>query len=347
MYSIHDEINLKKILEENGEPKFRYAQIENAIYKNFITDFDEISTISKKSKEILKENFFYSCLKIKKIVDSSDDQTSKLLFETEDWHLIEAVIMRHLSGRNTLCISSQVWCPMWCIFCATGKLGFTRNLTFYEIVDQIMFADLYLNKEWKNLRNVVFMWMWEPFLNYENVKIAINTICAKSKLDFSSRRVTVSTCWIVPWIQKIAIDFPQVSLAVSLHAPTDELRKQIMPVENSYNLNELMKALDEYVDITNKRIFYEYIMIEWVNDSLEMAYKLAELLDWKLAHINFIPYNIWEWTIGIDVKPSSDIVIKKFQDIIKKSWITSTIRHTMWYDIDAACGQLALKNKEE
>lgn len=347
MYSIHDEINLKKILEEAWEPKFRYAQIENAIYKNFITNFDDITTISKKSKEILNRDFFYSCLKLVNSVTSADDQTTKLLFETTDWHHIEAVIMRHLSGRNTLCISSQIGCPMWCIFCATGKLGFTRNLTFYEIVEQIMFADLLLEKEWTGLRNIVFMWMWEPLLNYENVKIAINTICAKSKLDFGSRRVTVSTCWIIHWIEKLAEDFPQVSLAVSLHAPTDELRKKIMPVSNTFDLDELMKSLDNYVEKTNKRIFYEYIMIEWVNDSPEMAITLAKLMQWRLAHVNLIPYNAWEWITGDNFKPTSKLMLNKFQDILKNYWVTCTVRHTMWDDIDAACWQLALKEKNK
>jgi len=195
MYSIHDEENLKRILSENWEKPFRYAQIENAIYKNFIENYDDITTISKVSKEILKDNFFFSSLKVRKNLTSDDNQTTKLLFETTDWKLLEAVIMRHLSGRNTLCVSSQVGCPMKCTFCATGKLWLVRNLEFYEIVEQILFATKLLADEWKNLRNVVYMWMWEPFLNYKNVKKSIEIVCSQKKLDFSNRRVTISTCW--------------------------------------------------------------------------------------------------------------------------------------------------------
>ncbi len=175
--------------------------------------------------------------------------------------MIEAVIMRHLSGRNTLCVSCQAGCPMGCTFCATGKLGLIRNLEFHEIIDQIMVAIHHLAKEDKTLRNVVYMGMGEPLLNYENVKRSIQIACGQKKLDLSNRRITVSTCGIVPGILKMATDFPQVSLAISLHAPTDEARKKIMPVENTYPLDKLMEAIDEYVAKTNKRIFYEYIMI--------------------------------------------------------------------------------------
>lgn len=347
MYSIHDEDEIKKLLKESWEPAFRYSQIENAIYKNFIINFDEITTISKKSRELLNENFFYSSIKLVKNITSQDWQTTKLLFETLDNRLLEAVIMRHLSWRNTLCVSSQVGCPMKCSFCATGKLWFTRNLEFYEIVEQILYASSLLSQEWKNLRNIVYMWMGEPFLNYENVAKSINIVCSQKKLDFSNRRVTISTCWIVPTLSKFWDDFPQTSLAISLHAATDELRNKIMPVNINYPLSMLMKALREYMDKTNKRVFYEYIMISWVNDSLDEAEKLAELIKWQLAHVNFIPYNPWEWIDWSWYKPTSRTRIQEFQSILEKVWIPSTIRHTMWDDIDAACGQLALKEERK
>ncbi|EKE27806.1 MAG: Ribosomal RNA large subunit methyltransferase N [uncultured bacterium (gcode 4)] len=347
MYSIHDEENLKRILIENWEKPFRYAQIENAIYKNFIKKYDDITTISKVSKTILNNNFFYSCLKLKKNITSEDWQTTKLLFETTDWNFLEAVIMRHLSWRNTLCVSSQVGCPMACAFCATWKLWFTRNLEFYEIVEQILFASKLLDSEWKNLRNIVYMWMWEPFLNYENVKKSIEIVCSQNKLDFSNRRVTISTCWIVPWIKKFWTDFPQTSLAISLHAATDELRKSIMPCNIMYPLSMLMPALEEYVAKTNKKVFYEYIMIAWVNDSLENAKDLAELLRWKLAHVNFIPYNEGEGDSESEMKSTSKSRIKEFQNILFDVWLQSTIRHTMGDDIDAACWQLATREWRE
>jgi 23S rRNA (adenine2503-C2)-methyltransferase len=345
MFSIHDEDNLKRVLTENGEKPFRYSQIENAIYKNYIENYDDISTISKPARVILNEQFFYASIKLKKELTSDDGQTTKLLFETEDNKFVEAVIMRHLSGRNTLCISCQVGCPMACSFCATWKLGFTRNLEFYEIVEQILFAAKLLSKEWKNLRNIVYMWMWEPLLNYENVKKSINIVCSQKKMDFSNRRVTVSSCWIVPWIKKFGVDFPQTSLAISLHAPNDELRRSIMPVGISYPLETLMNSLDEYVRITNKRVFYEYIMIAGVNDSLKEANELANLLKWRLAHVNFIPYNAWEGITWSDMKPTSKSRIKEFQNALWDFNIPSTVRHTMWDDIDAACWQLALREE--
>ncbi len=273
MYSIHDEDKIKKILKENKTPSFRYAQIENAIYKNFIVDFDEIQTIPKEVRKLLKDNFYYNSLKVDTEVTSKNGQTTKILFETKSWDLVEAVIMRHLTWRNTLCVSCQAWCPMACTFCATGKLWLKRNLDFSEIVEQIMYRSHLLHKEGSILRNVVYMWMWEPFLNYDNLKKSINIVCEQKKLNLANRRVTVSTCWIVPWIDKFWDDFPQTSLAISLHAPNDEIRKSIMPVDHTYNLDKLMNSLDNYIAKTNKRIFYEYIMINWVNDNIKLAYE--------------------------------------------------------------------------
>ncbi|MBP8017030.1 radical SAM protein, partial [Candidatus Gracilibacteria bacterium] len=214
LFSIHDEEKIKSLLSKNGEPAFRYAQIENAIYKNFITDFEDISTISKKAKELLKSNCFYCSISLKSAKTSKDKQTTKLAFETYDKRYIESVIMRHLGGRNTLCVSCQVGCPMGCMFCETGKLGLKRNLEFYEIIDQILYASLLLNKEGKVLRNIVYMGMGEPFTNYENVKKSIKIVCKKNKLDFSSRRVTISTCGILEGIKNFGDDFPQTSLAI-------------------------------------------------------------------------------------------------------------------------------------
>jgi 23S rRNA (adenine2503-C2)-methyltransferase len=250
--------------------------------------------------------------------------------------------MRHLTWRNTLCISSQSGCPMACSFCATWKLWLQRNLEFYEIVEQVYYAADLLYREWTILRNVVYMGMGEPFLNYDNVKKSIEIICNQKKLNLANRRVTVSTCWIIPGINKFADDFSQTSLAISLHAPNDEIRSKMMPINKSYNLESLMKSLDYYVEKTNKRIFYEYIMINWVNDNIKLASELGELLKGKLAHVNFIPYNSWEGT-DWDYNATPRFIIEKFQKILESYWIPSTIRATMWDDIDAACGQLANK----
>jgi 23S rRNA (adenine2503-C2)-methyltransferase len=194
MFSIHDEKNIIELLEKNGHKKFRYAQIENAVYKNLVTDFDKMDTLPKEIREILKEHCFYSSLTIHSEVTSDDGQTTKFLFKTHDDKMIEAVIMRHRSGRNTLCVSCQAGCPMACSFCATGKLGLIRNLEAHEIIDQIMTANILLAKEDKKIRNVVYMGMGEPMLNYENVAESIYIASAQKKLDLSSRRITISTC---------------------------------------------------------------------------------------------------------------------------------------------------------
>lgn len=346
MFSIHDEIKLKELLTEHGHKTYRYAQIEHAIYKDLITDFDAMTTIPKEMRELLKEHCYFMALRVKSQVSSDDGQTTKFLIETPDGKFMEAVIMRHLSGRNTLCVSSQVGCPMACTFCATGKLGLTRNLEFGEIVEQIMIAVAHLAKEDKKLRNVVYMGMGEPFLNYDNVKRSIEIACGQKKLDLSNRRITVSTCGIIPGIRRFTTDFPQTSLAISLHAPTDEARRAIMPVEQTYPLDKLMAALDEYSATTNKRVFYEYIMINGLTDRPEYAKKLAELLRGRLAHVNFIPYNPGEGSSDSPMQPTSKIMIKKFQDALEAAGVPSTIRHTMGDDIDAACGQLALKEEE-
>lgn len=342
-FSIHDEKKVKELLETNWEKAFRYSQIENAIYKNFIDNFDEMNTLSKKVRELLKENCFFDSLKIDTEKTSANWQTTKTLYKTETWEYIESVIMRHLTGRVTLCVSSQAWCPMWCSFCATWKLGLLKNLTNYEIIEQIYNAAKLLNKEWNKLRNIVYMWMWEPMLNYDVVKETIDFVTAQKKMDLANRRVTVSTCWIVPWIDRFTNDFPQTSLAISLHSPNDEIRQKIMPVDHTYPLKDLMASLDRYVAKSNKRIFYEYIMINWINDDIKLAHELWKLLEWRLAHVNFIPYNEWEWTNSDWYRTTPRFIIEKFQSILKHYWIVSTIRMTMWDDIDAACWQLANK----
>jgi len=342
-FSIHNVKKVKELLESNGIKPFRYSQIENAIYKNFITDFDSMDTISKDLRKLLNENCFFSSLEVDTEKTSENGQTTKILFKTETWEFIEAVIMRHLTGRVTLCISCQAGCPMACSFCATGKLWLLKNLEFHEIIEQIYYAAHLLNKEGEKLRNIVYMGMGEPMLNYDVVRDTIHFSTDQKKFDLANRRITVSTCGIIPGIRKFTDDFPQTSLAISLHAPNDEIRKSIMPVDHTYPLADLMKSLDDYVEKTNKRIFYEYIMINGVNDHIKLAHELGKLLEWKLAHVNFIPYNAWEGTSSDGFTTTPRFVIEKFQKILQHYGVISTVRMTMWDDIDAACGQLANK----
>ncbi len=344
-FSIHNEKKVKELLENNWEKIFRYSQIENAIYKNFINNFDDMNTLSKKIRDLLKENCFFDSLIVDSLKTSENWQTTKILFKTITGEFIESVIMRHLTWRVTLCISCQAWCPMACSFCATWKLGLLKNLEFHEIIEQVYFATKLLNNEGDKLRNIVYMGMWEPMLNYDVVRDTINFVTDQKKFDLANRRITVSTCWIIPGIKRFTNDFPQTSLAISLHAPNDEIRKTIMPVDHTYPLKDLMDSLNNYVKITNKRIFYEYIMINWVNDHIKLAHELWKLLEWKLAHVNFIPYNSWEWTNSDWYSSTPRFIIEKFQKILQHYKVISTIRATMWDDIDAACGQLANKKK--
>jgi 23S rRNA (adenine2503-C2)-methyltransferase len=342
-FSIHDEKKLKGLFELHWIKSFRYAQIENAVYKNFVQDFEKIDTIPKDVRKLLTEYCFYDSLVVDSKKTSDNWQTTKILFKTTTWEFIESVIMRHLTGRITLCVSCQAGCPMACSFCATGKLWLLKNLEFYEIIEQIMYAVNLLNEEWNKLRNVVYMGMWEPMLNYDVVRDTIDFVTSQQKLDLASRRITVSTCGIVPGIKRFTQDFAQTSLAISLHAPNDEVRQKIMPVDHTYSLKDLMKSLDDYVEETNKKVFYEYIMINGVNDHIALAHELGKLLEWRLAHVNFIPYNSWEGTSSDGFSTTPRFIIEKFQKVLQHYWVVSTIRMTMGDDIDAACGQLASK----
>jgi len=282
MHSVYDTAALQKFLTEQDEKPFRLTQIQHALYKDLIEDISSCTTISQKLREAMQAEFTQHILTLSHVATSSNGQTTKLLLDTHDGHHIESVIMRHLSGRTTVCISCQVGCPMACSFCATGKLGLLRNLTVGEIVEQVMIAIHLLKKEGIQIRNIVFMGMGEPFLNYPEVKKALEIFCGPKCLNFSERRITISTCGIVPGIKKLMVDHPQISLAISLHAPNDEARRAIMPVDTTYPLDELMKTLDEYVAVTNKRIFYEYIMIKGVTDKPQYAHELAELMKGRL-----------------------------------------------------------------
>ena len=346
MISVHDEQAVKALLLENGHKAFRWGQIEHALYRGLAGSYAEITTLSPGVRELLERETDFNTLKVASEHTSSNRQTTKFILTTHDGKSLEAVVMRHLSGRNTLCVSCQVGCPMACSFCATGKLGLGRNLTLGEIMDQVMVAARLLKAEGTALRNVVFMGMGEPMLNYDHVAAAIRILASDKKMNMSARRITVSTCGIVPGIERFGDDFKQTSLAISLHAPTDEARLPIMPVNNAYPLDVLMESLDRYVQKTNSRVFYEYIMINGQTDRPEYAQKLADLLKGRLAHVNFIPYNPGEGTASDGMRPTPRAVIEMFQRVLERAGVQSTIRATMGDDIAAACGQLALKEKE-
>ncbi len=334
-------MNIAEYLANIGEKKYRITQIEKALYKEFVHNFDEITTLPKDLREKLKQEFPFSSLKIKLEKASKNKQTEKVIFETKDDYQVESVLMRHLTGRITLCVSCQVGCPNKCLFCATGKLGLTRDLKTEEIIDQYLYFARKLKKEGKRINNIVFMGMGEPFLNYENVLHAVEILNNPHKIGLGFRHITISTCGIIPGIRKFMAEGIQVNLAISLHAPNDKLRTELMPINKAYPLIELMETLDKYIKKTSRRIFYEYIMLKGKNDSAKEAQELGKLLQGKLAHVNLIPYN----PIDTDdpLQQSEEAEIRKFQKVLQKYGVPSTVRASLGDDIDAACGQLIAK----
>jgi 23S rRNA (adenine2503-C2)-methyltransferase len=317
-----------------NEPKFRLKQIKQAAFCDLIENWNEAQALPKELREKLQKEI---SLDIKaEVFPSNNEEVIKTLIILEDDLKVEAVLMRH-KDRNTVCVSSQVGCPLNCSFCATGKLGFKRNLTSDEIVEQILFFNRYLKHE-KNQRvsNVVFMGMGEPFLNYENVMETIGILNDKDGLNIGVRKISISTAGIVEGIEKLAQENIDINLAISLHAPNDELRKKIMPVANKYSIAEILKAVNEYIELTNRKVMFEYIMIKDVNDSETCAEELARLMSHKLYMVNLISYN----ATGI-FKPSSPEHIKEFKKVLEDYGIEVTQRFKLGRGVRGACGQLA------
>ncbi len=338
---------LSKLLKKEGYSDFRKKQIEKSVFCRLIDSWDEATDLPEKLRDLLKEKV--EIFSLKKVSQKSSKNTVKTLFKTKDGHSIEAVLMRHIpsvklkdpkngKGRNTVCISSQAGCPMACTFCATGKLGLKRNLTAEEIVDQVLFFAKFLKKEGEKLNNVVFMGMGEPFHNYDNVMEAVRILNNKDGFNLGVRHISISTCGIVPAIKKFADEQTQVNLAISLHAPNDKIRSKIMPINKAYNLKKLFEAVEYYIKKTNRKVMFEYLLIEGVNDSIEYAKELAKLMKNKLYHVNLIKYH----DTGV-YKSSKRKQREMFFDALKKEGVSVTFRVSFGEEISAACGQLAAK----
>ena len=333
-------MNLEKL--ENilsTEPKFRLKQAKQAIFVDLINNWDQATNFSLSLREKLNEN----CpLEIKsEILISQDKNSSKALITFEDGLKIETVLLRHADKRNTVCVSSQVGCPLGCLFCATGKMGFKRNLTVAEIVEQVLLWARYLKN--KNLRvdNLVFMGMGEPFLNYENVMEAIKIFNDKNGLNIGARHISISTIGIIDGIKKLANQPLQINLAISLHAPNNNWREQLIPANRKYSIEAIIEELNNYLKQTGRRVMIEYLMIDKFNDSKEQAEELGILLqqiDPPLFFVNLIAYNPTE-----DFKSSPAKIIKDFKIALNKQGIEVTERYRFGQDIKAACGQLAGK----
>jgi len=330
-------MNFEKIREVlEGEAKFRFKQVYQTIFIDLISSWDENTTLPKKIREELQEE----CpLEIKaEVFNSKKSDTIKALLELDDKEKIETVLIRHKDGRNTVCVSTQVGCALGCKFCATGKMGFKRDLSVGEIIIQVLFFARFLKKnfEKKNrVTNVVYMGMGEPFLNYDNVIESIKKLNDKDLFNIGARHISVSTCGIVEGINKFSQEKMQINLAISLHASNNELRSEIMPINNKYSLEDILEAVERYVDKNNRQVMFEYLMIKDVNDSEYHAKELAEKLNHPLYMVNLIRYN----PVG-GFKPSTPQKIKKFKNILMRAGVKVSERHTFGQDIKAACGQL-------
>lgn len=345
-------LELEEKLKQYEIKSFVSKQIWNWIYCKGVINFDSMTNISKKNLEILKKEFTIFRPKILKDLISKDN-TRKWLLEMNDGEKVELVYIPE-EDRGTLCISSQVGCPIGCRFCNTGSQGLTRNLEVFEIVSEIMIARDLLN-EWENLdksigggrkiTNIVIMGMGEPLLNYDNIVKALKIINNENGIAFSNRRITLSTCGVVSKIYDLAKDI-KINLAISLHATTDEIRKKIMPIAEKYSIEELLKACSFYAKSTNyRRITFEYIMLENINDLEEDALRLIKLVKkYNIpAKFNLIPFNPWS---GCVFEKATNIKqIQKFAKIITEAKYPCPTRVARGQDIMAACGQLKSKNK--
>lgn len=354
--SILDAGKLQEFTKEHKLQPFRVKQIYQEIFKNQNIDFADMTTLSKDLREDLDKHFSVVTLKADKILE--DETSTKIWFQTHDGLMIEAVILYHRQNekyikdnkaklnRITLCISSQVGCPMGCLFCVTGKLGFKRNLTRDEMISQIFFANNYIKQKFGkqddgdlySVRNVVFMGMGEPLLNYDNVKKSIEIMLRQEAgFSLSRRHITISTAGIIPWIRQLIKDEIPVKLAISLHAPNQALRDKLMPIAKAYPLEALDKAISEYVKASDNRVFYEYIMIKNMTDKPELAKELVTMLRRKLAHVNLIPYNC---NPTINLVESDAATIQNFKKILEAGGLTVTVRDSLWRTMKGACGQL-------
>lgn len=337
MKNIKD-FNLDELEEELvslGEKKFRAEQIFKWIYVEKVKSFDEMTNLSMELREKLKENYTMCNFEILRKQESVDG-TKKYLFDVLDGNAIETVLMEYHHGK-TICVSSQIGCKMGCKFCASTGLNFARNLTAGEIVEQIIAVEQDIGE---HISNIVFMGIGEPLDNYDNVMKAIKILNNQKGLNIGARHISISTSGLVPKIYDLSNENLQCTLSISLHATNNEKRSSMMPVNDAYPIEELMKACKEYIKKTNKRISFEYALAKDNNDNLEDAKELVKLLKGMLCHVNLIPINKIE--NGNYVKSTNENIIK-FRDYLNEHGIVATIRRELGSDIDAACGQLRRK----
>ncbi|OPJ61758.1 23S rRNA (adenine(2503)-C(2))-methyltransferase RlmN [Clostridium oryzae] len=319
-------------MKEHKQSSFRAAQIFQWIYKR-VYDFDNMTNIPKSLINDLKKEYYIEIPNIVKSLVSQLDETVKLLYRFSDGNIIEAVVMKYKHG-NTICISSQVGCRMGCKFCASTIDGMVRNLSAGEMISEILCAEDFVKE---SISHIVIMGSGEPMDNYDNIIKFIDLANSKHGLNIGQRKITISTCGIVPKIIQMADRKYQITLAISLHASTDEKRKEIMPIANKYSIDEVIKACRYYINMTSRRITFEYALISDVNDSNEDAENLVKLLQGLLCHVNLIPVNNVRER---EYHKSSKDRIHTFKTILERNGIQTTVRRELGADINAACGQL-------
>ena len=340
MINIRD-LNLEELETEllnMGEKKYRAKQIFAWLYRGIET-FDEMTDLSKKLIEKLKEKFYLQNLEVANF-QKSKDGTVKFLFRLKDGHAIESVMMKYKYG-NTACVSNQIGCKMGCNFCASAKIGFVRNLTAGEIVSQILEIE---KQTGEKISNVVFMGIGEPLDNYDNVMKAIRLINDPKGLNIGARHISISTCGLIHNIRRLAEENMQCNLCISLHSSRDEVRTSMMPINKAYSIAEVIEACKYYIEKTNRRVTFEYALVDGVNDSKDDALHLSKLLKGILCHVNLIPIN--KIKDGIYEKSSTEKILA-FRDLLNEKGIVATVRRELGSDISAACGQLVRQTKEE
>jgi len=343
---------LEEILKD--EPKYRLRQAKQAVFRDLFDDWKKVKGLPLE----LRKRLANACpLAINGTIMSSDfgGDTMKAVIQVDGGYMIESVLMRHEGDdegkgkRNTVCVSSQVGCPMGCKFCATGAMGFRRNLKPLEIVEQVVFFGRLLKDKNERVSNIVFMGMGEPFMNYDNVLAAVRLLNDKDGLNIGARKISISTCGIVEGIEKLADENIQVNLAISLHAPDTDLRSALMPVNRKYALSEVLEAVDHYIAKTSRQVMFEYLLLDGVNDTEEHARKLAEIMNKPLYFVNLIVFNpsgreVPEGLKGLSKKkkmsPPSSLAVRRFKEVLVDYGVPASQRYRFGRTIKAACGQL-------
>ena len=327
------------VLKELGQPAFRAKQVFGWLHKG-VRSYDEMTNLPKALRVALEEKYPLHIPRVVRRQESKKDGTIKFLWELSDGNCVETVLMRYHYG-NTVCISTEVGCRMGCAFCASTIGGLVRRLEPYEILDQVLFTQL---ESGQTVSHIVLMGIGEPLDNFDNVMRFLELVNHPEGMNISMRHISLSTCGLVPMIDRLAERKLQISLAISLHGPNDEIRNKIMPVNKAYPMDMLLEACRRYYDATSRRIHFEYAMIDGVNDREEDAKELLRRLKGLQAHVNMIPLNHVEES---PLKPSSRQAVQRFQKILEDGGIPATVRRTLGGDIDASCGQLRRKYTKE